>query len=97
MEEKPITLHPGSVKPTRVLHHRWRVQRVLRSDLCGCLHCFAVFGPGDIREWTDTDESGKRATALCPRCGIDSVLGSASGFPPGRPFLERMHTYWFME
>jgi HEAT repeat protein len=29
LEEKPITLYSGSVKPLRVLHHRWRVQRVL--------------------------------------------------------------------
>ncbi|MHC5053939.1 MAG: hypothetical protein ACYTKD_04400, partial [Planctomycetota bacterium] len=31
LEEKPITLYSGSVKPLRVLHHRWRVQRVLRT------------------------------------------------------------------
>ncbi|MHC5055644.1 MAG: hypothetical protein ACYTKD_13120, partial [Planctomycetota bacterium] len=30
LEEKPITLYSGSVKPLRVLHHRWRVQRVLK-------------------------------------------------------------------
>ncbi|MHC5057631.1 MAG: hypothetical protein ACYTKD_23405, partial [Planctomycetota bacterium] len=32
LEEKPITLYSGSVKPLRVLHHRWRVQRVLRAS-----------------------------------------------------------------
>ncbi|MHC5055653.1 MAG: hypothetical protein ACYTKD_13165, partial [Planctomycetota bacterium] len=32
LEEKPITLYSGSVKPLRVLHHRWRVQRVLKQD-----------------------------------------------------------------
>jgi predicted PP-loop superfamily ATPase len=31
LEEKPITLYSGSVKPLRVLHHRWRVQRVLKA------------------------------------------------------------------
>ncbi|MHC5057682.1 MAG: hypothetical protein ACYTKD_23675, partial [Planctomycetota bacterium] len=31
LEEKPITLYSGSVKPLRVLHHRWRVQRVLND------------------------------------------------------------------
>jgi len=32
---------------------------------------------------------------MCPRCGIDSVLGSASGFSLSRDFLNRMHHYWF--
>jgi hypothetical protein len=32
LEEKPITLYSGSVKPLRVLHHRWRVQRVLSDE-----------------------------------------------------------------
>jgi pectinesterase len=33
LEEKPITLYSGSVKPLRVLHHRWRVQRVLKCQI----------------------------------------------------------------
>ena len=33
--------------------------------------------------------------ALCPACGIDSVLGSASGFPVTPEFLGRMNACWF--
>ncbi|MHC5058485.1 MAG: hypothetical protein ACYTKD_27830, partial [Planctomycetota bacterium] len=36
LEEKPITLYSGSVKPLRVLHHRWRVQRVLNQNTGRC-------------------------------------------------------------
>ena len=49
------------------------------------------FKPADILEWTDDDQ-----TALCPNCGIDSVIGDKSGYPvTDLDFLKQMHTYWF--
>jgi len=32
---------------------------------------------------------------MCPECGIDSVIGSDSGYPITRDFLKRMCDYWF--
>jgi hypothetical protein len=46
---------------------------VLRSELCGCFFCLAIFPPSEIEEWCDDDE-----TAICPHCDIDSVLPSAT-------------------
>ena len=63
---------------------------LLQSDLCGCFFCLSIYPPGQIEEWTDED-----TTALCPKCGIDSALGSASGFPIEREFLDRMRRFWF--
>ena len=60
------------------------------SSLCGCFYCFATFLTAEIMEWTDDGE-----TACCPKCGIDSVIGSASGYPIRSEFLRRMHEYWF--
>jgi len=60
------------------------------SDLCGCFYCVSVFAPGEIREWTD---NGK--TALCPYCGIDSVIGDRSGAPIAPGFLTVMREEWF--
>jgi hypothetical protein len=60
------------------------------SEQCGCFYCFAIFPPSEIFDWIDDDR-----TALCPRCGIDSVIGTASGFPVTKEFLERMHGHWF--
>jgi hypothetical protein len=34
-------------------------------------------------------------TALSPECGIDSVIGSASGYPVTLDFLRRMQEHWF--
>src|SRR2546428_11086793 len=68
-------------------HHR---QEILGSGLCGCFYCLATFAATEIEEWTDEDE-----TAICPRCGIDSVIGSESGFPITSEFLKRMKRHWF--
>ena len=49
---------------------------ILQSDICGCFYFITTFRPIDIIEWTDDKQ-----TALCPNCGIDSVIGEKSGFP----------------
>ena len=62
-----------------------------QSVLCGCFYCSATFSVADVEEWVDDD-----STALCPKCGIDSVIGSASGYPVNEPaFLNAMHKLWF--
>lgn len=38
---------------------------------------------------------GQKVTALCPRCGIDSVIGSPSGYPVTPEFLGRTREHWF--
>ena len=65
---------------------------VLVSDVCGCFYCKATYPPAEIAQWINEGDG----TALCPECAIDSVLGSASGFPVSDPsFLTAMHEHWF--
>lgn len=59
---------------------------------CGCFHCCSFFDSTEIEEWID-DEGG--ATAICPRCGIDAVIGEKSLAPLTGEFLEAMYGYWF--
>ncbi len=66
-------------------------QEILRSEMCGCFYCLKTFLPSAIEDWID-DDTG---TALCPHCGIDSVLGAAAGFPLTGEFLKAMHREWF--
>ena len=82
--------------------HKAEVQS---SRICGCFYCFATFPPGDIKEWVGdvrTNSSGhlaggaRKTTALCPKCGVDAVIGSKSGYPvDDRDFLKRMYKKWF--
>lgn len=56
-------------------------KQVLASSLCGCFHCTETSAPGEIERWVDENDEGVGQTALCSRCGIDSVLGPAARFP----------------
>jgi len=60
------------------------------SDYCGCFYCLDIYSPEEVKSWCD-----KGVTALCPKCGIDSVLGSASGFLVTKDLLEKMQKHWF--
>ena len=64
----------------------------LKSDAaCGCFYCLKIFDPKEITEWIE-DTSG---TAVCPYCGIDSIIGAYTGYPITHEFLEKMYRYWF--
>jgi uncharacterized paraquat-inducible protein A len=71
--------------------HCWNNRpEVKSSSMCGCFKCIAVFPPNEIDQWGD-----RGITALCPRCGVNSVIGSASGYPITADFLETMRIHWF--
>ena len=70
-------------------------KEILESELCGCFNCLRLFHPKEILNWCDEDNP-KGATAMCPFCYVDSVIGSKSGYPVNDPgFLEEMYKYWF--
>lgn len=67
-----------------------------KDTVCGCFYCKKIFHPSEIEEWIVCDnEIDRRGTAVCPYCGIDSVIGESSGFPITPDFLEEMYRYWF--
>lgn len=62
-----------------------------KDKKCGCFYCLKIFNPCEISEWI-TDTQG---TAVCPYCGVDSVIGESSDFPITTEFLEAMKKHWF--
>lgn len=64
--------------------------KLINDVKCGCFYCLEIFSPKDIFEWIDDD-----STALCPYCGIDSIIGESSGYPIDKNFLAQMQKYWF--
>jgi hypothetical protein len=86
----------ASIDPTVTAHQHSSAHReeIMASEHCGCFYCLSIFSPGEIAEWVDeADNVG--TTAICPRCEIDSVIGSRSGYPITREFLSAMHKHWF--
>lgn len=68
-------------------HHQSLIQR---STVCGCFYCRKIFTPDKITVWLN-DES----TAMCPYCGIDSVLPEVPLYTLNDELLAQMHEYWF--
>lgn len=67
-----------------------------KDSLCGCFCCLTIFHPSEIKEWVIADNDCDRlGTALCPYCGIDSVIGASSGYPITKEFLRKMKRKWF--
>lgn len=78
-------VHKHSIRNESELSH---------SSVCGCFHCCRTFGFQDIKDFiVESGHSGR--TAICPYCGIDSVIGSASGYDISVPFLQELYRYWF--
>lgn len=71
-------------------HSALHRDEILRSATCGCFYCLRVFDPQQIREWCDGAQ-----TAICPYCGIDAVIGAASGYPITTRSLGAMRQRFF--
>lgn len=79
------------------IYHR---SEILRSATCTCFYCGYRFDPHEDPQalgWTDTaNRHGNDPTLLCPMCGIDCVIGDASGYPVSDPaFIAEFTRYWF--
>ena len=61
-----------------------------KSKTAGCYYCMSIIEPSKITETTD---DGK--TAICPNCGIDSVLPESSSFKIDQNTLKELNKYWF--
>ncbi len=75
----------------RSSNHR---QQILASAICGCFYCCETYPATAIEEWVD-EVDGVGTTALCPRCGIDSVLPFERVDRVNPEFLRQMHAHWF--
>ena len=70
--------------------HSFRNRVEIEQSLkCGCFSCSRMFLSSEVEDYTDDGE-----TALCPYCGVDSVIGDASGFRLSEGFLHSMHKRW---
>jgi hypothetical protein len=65
-------------------------EEIVKSAMCGCFYCLAIFPPSDVTHWIDESQ-----TAMCPKCDIDSVIGSESGFLIDARLLKQMESHWF--
>jgi hypothetical protein len=67
-------------------NHRKELEK---SKAIGCFYCKRIIKFSQIKEWIDKGQTG-----VC-LCGIDSLIGDASGYKVNKDFLEEMYKYWF--
>ncbi|MCI8914627.1 MAG: cytoplasmic protein [Lawsonibacter sp.] len=81
----------------KAAHNAARFNRdtLVQAGKCGCFYCLKIFTPLEIEEWCPEEEDGEEVTAICPHCGVDSVIGDNCGFPITQEFLAAMHGRWF--
>lgn len=65
-------------------------EKLSDSKLCGCFYCLKIFDPKLIVDWCDDNQ-----TAVCPFCGIDSIIYDSKTYPVSKEFLKQMKNYWF--
>jgi hypothetical protein len=79
---------------------RYQRNRLEASEQVGCFYCETVFKASEIESWCD-ERDQKECTAMCPECGIDSIIGMNDAVKNGvaeNEFLELLHKmnlHWF--
>lgn len=74
-------------------HSIYNEEEVLKSKKCGCFYCGNIYIPVDVRDYL-LERNGKK-TAWCPFCGIDAVIGDASGYEITEELLKEMNEVFF--
>lgn len=67
---------------------------ILNSEKCSCIFCRHTFDARSVQDWI-SDEKG--VTAICPECGMDSLVGDASGFQIDRDTLKEINLEYYGE
>ncbi len=72
-------------------------KQILASDSCTCFYCGHTFNPQTEHTlyWI-TERHPQDKTLQCPMCGIDCMIGNASGFPiHDQSFISQCTENWF--
>ena len=82
LEFKLVRLHDRSNDNRRMVE---------KSDLVGCFFCGEIYLPSEVKEFI-----GRNTTAMCPKCGIDSVIPDvALNEALNIGILQQMFDRWF--
>ena len=64
-----------------------------KSQQAACYHCLSLFPVEEIGDFRAEEEGA--ATAYCPVCGVDAVLGDQTGYVFTDNQLRELGEYWF--
>ena len=64
---------------------------LMKEDVCGCFYCVSIFIPKLITDWIEDQND---LTAICPYCGIDSIIPNHSDYQLKKELLKEMREYF---
>lgn len=67
---------------------------ILTSENCSCVFCRHTYSARLVKDWVSDN---KGTNAICPNCGIDSVVGDSSGYTFDKEELKQINLYFFGE
>lgn len=67
---------------------------ILQSHKCSCLFCRHTIDAREVQDWV-SDENG--VSAICPECGMDTLIGDASGLTFTKEELREINMKYFGE
>lgn len=67
---------------------------ILQSHKCSCLFCRHTVDAREVQDWV-SDEHG--VSAICPECGMDTLIGDASGMSFTKEELREINMTYFGE
>jgi|SRR5581483_672384 len=74
-------------------HCSSNAKEISESKFIGCFYCINIH----YTNWPFYEMVDGGETVICPMCGIDSVIGDASGIPITDELLITMHHYYFRQ
>ena len=63
-----------------------------QSEYCHCISCIKSYPSPIVKDFI---KDGDGETALCPYCGIDSVIGDFCGLVINQEILTALNNRWF--
>lgn len=73
-------------------HSKNNELEILRSKECACYFCGNIFSARKVSDWAS---DGKGASAICPHCGMETVVGDASGIELSKASVEKATSAYF--
>lgn len=67
---------------------------ILKSTTCSCFFCRQSYSARTVNDWINDDRG---VTAICPECGMDAVIGDASGYHLDKAELKEMNLEYYGE
>ena len=78
-------------KLRQALHFATSNEKALKNaPKAGCYYCMSIFDASEVTEFLQQER-----TALCPKCGIDSVLPSTAPYELTQECLKELNAFWF--